>query len=165
MDNKSIIIGLVAGILVGALGIYVLDNSKISRLNNQISSLETENELLTDAVDIKQDVIDQQQVALDAIGELQTQYDLMQGQLEDWETYRTNSEALIAKLTGDVELLNYLYALQTYNAENALTKLHDYDPSYESHININSVYAGLSFVEWWEINGGPYEEWGPLVFP
>lgn len=165
MDNKSIVIGLVAGILIGALGIYVLDNSKISRLNNQISSLETENELLTEAVDIKQDVIDQQQVALDAIEELQTQYDLMQDQLEDWEIYRTNSEALIAKLTNDVVLLNYLYAAQTYRAEDALTHLHGYDSSYESLINFNSVYAGLSFVEWWEINGGPYEEWRPLVYP
>lgn len=163
MDNKSIVIGLVAGILVGALGIYVLDNSKISRLNNQISSLETENDLLTVAVDIKQDVIDQQQVALDAIEELQTQYDL--NKLEDWEIYRTNSEALIAKLSNDVGFLNYLSALQTYNAEDALTKLHDYDSSYESLINFNSVYAGLSFVEWWSINSGPYEEWWPLVYP
>jgi len=165
MDNKSIVIGLVAGILVGALGIYVLDNSKISRLNNQISSLETENDLLTDAVDIKQDVIDQQRVALDAIEELQTQYDLMQGQLEDWGIDRTNSETIITKLTNNVELLNYLYALQTYRAEDALTKLHDYDSSYESLINFNSVYAGLSFVEWWSINGGPYEEWRPFVYP
>ncbi|UCD45356.1 MAG: hypothetical protein JSV27_02320 [Candidatus Bathyarchaeota archaeon] len=165
MDNKSIVIGLVAGILVGALGIFVLDNSKISRLNNQISSLETENQLLTDAVDIKQDVIDQQQIALDAIEDLQTQYELMQGQLEDWETYKTNSEALIAKLTSDVELLNYLYAAQTYRAEEALTHLHGYDSSYESLINFNSVYAGLSFVDWWNINGGPYEDWRPYVYP
>lgn len=165
MDNKSIVIGLVAGILVGALGIYVLDNSKISRLNNQISSLETENDLLVEAVDIKQDVIDQQQVALDAIEELQTQYEAMQAQVETYEVYKTSSEALIAKLTGDVELLNYLYAAQTYRAEQALTELHNYDSSYESLINFNSVYAGLSFVEWWSITGGPYEEWRSYVYP
>lgn len=53
MDTKNILIGLVIGILVGADGIFMVDQSRLSNLNKQVKALETEVEQLNEVTSAK----------------------------------------------------------------------------------------------------------------
>ncbi len=155
MDSKSVLAGLVIGLLIGAAGVFFVNQSNISRLNSQISALEDQAESLDEVILIKQNLLDSQQDIIDAVEELEAQADITQDQLEVYEVYKQNADALIEELQLQVSLLNKLAARQTFRAE---------DPNYVSEINFLGVYGNLSFEDWWELNKGPYTEWMSLVY-
>jgi hypothetical protein len=155
MDSKSVLAGLLVGLLIGAAGVFFVNQSNISRLNSQISALEDQAEYLDEVILIKQNLLDSQQDIIDAVEELEAQADVTQDQLEVYEVYKQNADALIERLELEVSLLNKLAARQTFRAE---------DPAYVSEINFLGVYGDLSFEEWWELNERPYEEWMSLVY-
>ena len=158
MDTKTIAIGLVIGVLIGALGIYAMDMPRFDQLNKQVKSLETQ------VTELEQAIAAQQE-ALAMVNALALEVNTSRILIKQYEEYKKTAEELIAKLTEDSNTLNYLYAAQTYRAEKALTVLHTYDASYEPGTDFDWVYGNLSFVEWWKINGGPYEVWTKLVYP
>ena len=158
MDTKTIAIGLVIGVLIGALGIYAMDMPRFDQLNKQVKSLETQ------VTDLEQAIAAQEE-ALAMVNALALEVNTSRILIKQYEEYKKSAEELIAKLTEDSNTLNYLYAAQTYRAEKALTVLHTYDASYEPGTDFDWVYGNLSFVEWWKINGGPYEVWTKLVYP
>jgi len=164
MEYRDIAIGAVIGILIGAAAIFVINQSKISNLNKAVDDLEAGIDSLNEALDAKQAIIDSQEDAIEAVEALQAEIEAKDTVIEGYQAYQESTKVLIAKLTNDVNQLNYLYAIQTYRSEEALTLLHDYLPEYESMINFASVYGDLSFGEWWEINSGPVEEWSRLVY-
>jgi uncharacterized membrane-anchored protein YhcB (DUF1043 family) len=155
MDSKSVLTGLLIGLLIGAVGVFLLNQSNISRLNSQISALDDQAEYLDEVIQIKQNLLDSQQSIIDAIEELEAQADITKAQLDVYAVYKQNADALIAELQFDINILNKLAARQTYSAE---------DPNYVSEINFLGVYGNLSFDDWWELNKGPYEEWMSLVY-
>jgi Tfp pilus assembly protein PilN len=149
MDSKSVLTGLLIGFLIGAAGVFFLNQSNISRLNSQITNLEDQAENLDSVIQIKQDLIDSQQDIIDAI-------EVVEAQMRDtYEDYKQNATALILQLQFEISKLNEFAAKQTYRAE---------DPNYVSEINFIGVYGNLSFEEWWELNKGPYEMWLSLVY-
>ncbi len=155
MDSKSVLAGLLVGLLIGAAGVFFVNQSNISRLNSQISALEDQAEYLDEVILIKQNLLDSQQDIIDAVEELEAQADITKAQLEVYEVYKQNADALIERLELEVSLLNKLAARQTFRAE---------DPAYVSEINFLGVYGDLSFDEWWVLNESPYEEWMSLVY-
>jgi uncharacterized membrane-anchored protein YhcB (DUF1043 family) len=158
MDTKNIAIGLVVGVLIGALGIYAVDMSRFDQLNKQIKSLD-------DQITSLQHIIDTQEEAVAMVDALALEVNTSRVLIKQYEEYKKTAEELIAKLTDDSNKLNYLYAAQTYRAEEALTVLNTYDENYEPGTDFYWVYGNLSFQDWWEINGGPFEEWTRLVYP
>ena len=152
MDSKSVLAGLLIGLLIGAAGVFLINQSNISRLNSQISALEDQAVYLDEVIQIKQNLLDSQQDIIDAVEELEAQADITQAQLE---VYKQNADALKEELNIEIALLNKLAARQTYRAE---------DPTYVSEINFLGVYGNLDFEEWWELNKGPYGEWMSLVY-
>lgn len=155
MDSKSVLAGLLVGLLIGAAGVFFVNQSNISRLNSQISALEDQAEYLDEVILIKQNLLDSQQDIIDAVEELETQADITRDQLEVYEVYKQNADALIEELNFEITILNKLAARQTFRAE---------DPTYVSEINFLGVYGNLSFEDWWELNKGPYTEWMSLVY-
>jgi gas vesicle protein len=155
MDSKSVLSGLLIGLLIGAAGVFFINQSNISRLNSQITALEDQAEYLDEVIQIKQNLLDSQQDIIDVVEELEAQANITQGQLEVYEVYKQNADALIEELNFEITILNKLAAKQTYSAE---------DPTYVSEINFLGVFGNLSFEEWWELNKGPYEEWMSLVY-
>ena len=117
-------------------------------MNSQITALEDQAEYLDEVIQIKQNLLDSQQDIIDAVEELEAQADITQDQLEVYEVYKQNADALIEELNFEIAILNKLAAKQTYVSE----------------INFLGVYGNLSFEEWWELNKGPYEEWMSLVY-
>jgi gas vesicle protein len=164
MEYRDIAIGIVIGILIGAAGVFLVNQSKISKLNREADDLREEGVLLNEALDAMQVQLDAQEEALEAAEALQDEVEAQELVIQGYEAYKESAESLIAELTVDVNTLNILYASQVYRAEEALTLLHDYLSEYESKINFASVYGDLSFEEWWEINGGPAEVWLSLVY-
>ncbi len=164
MEYRDIAIGVVIGILIGAAGIFVINQSKISNLNRAADDLNAVIDSLNEALDAKQAVIDSQEDAIEAVEALQDELEAKDAVIDGYEVYQESVEVLIEELTTKVNQLNVLYAEKVYRAEEALTLLHDYLPEYESKINFSAVYGDLSFEEWWEINGGPPEEWLSLVY-
>jgi uncharacterized membrane-anchored protein YhcB (DUF1043 family) len=164
MEYRDIAIGVVIGVLIGATAIFMINQSKISRLNKASEDLETVIDSLNEALDAKQAIIDAQEDAIGAVAALEAEIDAKDSVIEGYEVYQESAEVLIAELTLKVDQLNVLYAEKVYRAEEALTLLHDYLPEYEPKINFSAVYGDLSFEEWWEINGGPPEEWLSLVY-
>jgi gas vesicle protein len=152
MDSKSVLTGLLIGLLIGAVGVFLLNQSNISRLNSQISALDDQAEYLDEVIQIKQNLLDSQQSIIDAVEELEAQADITQAQLD---VFKQNADALIEGLELEISLLNKLAARQTFRAE---------DPNYVSEINFLGVYGNLSFDEWWELNESPYKEWMSLVY-
>jgi len=157
MDTKNIVIGLVIGILVGAVGIYAVDMSRFSQLNKQIKSLE-------DLTDSQQEIIDAQEAAVLIVDTLRAEINASHELIKEYEEYKESADALIAKLREDYNILNFLCAQRTYKLEEALTQLNQYDPEYEPGIEFSFVYGNLSFEDWWEINGGPLEVWWGRVY-
>ena len=155
MDSKSVLTGLLIGFVIGAAGVFFINQSNISGLNTQISNLEDHAVSLNAVIQIKQDLIDSQQVIIDSVDEIMAQAEITNAQLDVYEAYKQNADALIEDLQYEVNILNILAARQTYRAE---------DPDYVSEINFIGVYGNLSFEEWWELNKGPYEEWMSLVY-
>lgn len=150
MDTKNIVIGLVIGILIGAIGIYAVDMSRFSQLNRQITSLE-------DVVDSQQEIIDSQEAAVLIVDTLQAEVNASKELIKELEAYKESAaRALLA--------LNVLCAQQTYKLEEALTQLNQYDPEYEPGIEFSFVYGNLSFEDWWEVNGGSFEVWWSKVY-
>ena len=164
MDTKTIVIGVIIGVFIGAAGIYVVDMSRISRLNREVVDLREENEHLNVALDAKQEIIDAQEDLSGLFADLEEEIEAKDLLLQEYEGYKESAGALIANSTALIKVLNELYAYQTYRAEEALTLLHDYLPEYESEIYFAAVYGGLSFEEWWEINSGTTDEWRSLVY-
>jgi hypothetical protein len=152
MDSKSILTGLLISFIIGAAGVFFLNQSNVSRLNSQITNLEDQAEHLNNVIQIKQELIDSQQDIIGAVEVLEAQVETAEAQLVQAQL---NATALIGKLHIEVSILNKLAARQTYRAE---------DPNYVSEINFIGVYGNLSFDEWWELNEGPYEEWLSLVY-
>jgi DNA repair exonuclease SbcCD ATPase subunit len=152
MDSKSVLAGILVGLLIGAAGVFFVNQSNISRLNSQISALEDQAESLDEVILIKQNLLDSQQDIIDAVEELEAQADITQAQLD---VFKQNADAIIEGLELEVSLLNKLAARQTFRAE---------DPNYVSEINFLGVYGDLSFEEWWELNESPYTEWMSLVY-
>ena len=164
MEYRDIGIGIVIGILIGAIGVFIVNQSKISKLNKEAEDLREGVDLLNEALDAKQELLDAQEEALEGVEALQAEVEAKDLVIQGYEAYQESAEILIDKLKVDVNSLNVLYAAQVYRAEEALTLLHDYLPEYEPKINFASVYGDLSFEEWWKINGGPYEEWMSIVY-
>ena len=164
MEYRDIAIGIVIGILIGAIGVFIVNQSKISKLNKEAEDLREEGVLLNEALDAMQLQLDAQEEAIEAAEALQDEVDAQELVIQGYEAYQSSAEILIQELTEDVSTLNILYASQVYRAEEALTLLHEYLPEYEPKINFASVYGDLSFEDWWEINGGPAEEWLSLVY-
>jgi uncharacterized membrane-anchored protein YhcB (DUF1043 family) len=164
MEYRDIAIGIVIGILIGAIGVFIVNQSKISKLNKEAEDLREGVDLLNEALDAKQELLDAQEEAIEAAEALQDEVDAQELVIQGYEAYQEGAETLIDKLKVDVNSLNFLYAAQVYRAEEALTLLNDYLPDYEPRISFASVYGDLSFEEWWEINGGPYEEWMSIVY-
>jgi uncharacterized membrane-anchored protein YhcB (DUF1043 family) len=164
MEYRDIAIGIVIGVLIGAAGVFLVNQSKISKLNKASEDLETVIDSLNEALDAKQELLDVQEEAMEGVEALQAEVETKDLAIQEYEAYKESAEVLIDKLTVDYNTLNILYASQVYRAEEALTLLHDYLPEYESKISFASVYGDLSFEEWWEINKGPVEEWLSLVY-
>jgi len=157
MDTKNIVMGLVIGVLVGAVGIYAVDQSRFSQLSKQIKSLE-------DLIDSQQDIIDSQEAAVLIVDTLRAEVNASRELIKEYEDYKESADTLIEKLTEDYTRLNILCAQQTYRLEEALTQLNNYDPEYEPGTEFSFVFGDLSFEDWWEINGGPFEEWWSRVY-
>ncbi len=150
MDTKNIVIGLVIGVLIGAVGLYAIDMSRFSQLSKQIKSLE-------DLVDSQQDVIDSQEAAILMVDTLRAEVNASRELITELEEYKESAaRALLA--------LNFLCAQQTYKLEEALTQLNKYDPEYEPGAEFSFVFGDLSFEDWWDINGGSFEEWWSKVY-
>jgi len=157
MDTKNIVIGLVIGVLVGAVGIYAVDQSRFSQLSKQIKSLE-------DLVDSQQEIIDSQEAAVLIVDTLRAEVNASRELIKEYEDYKESADAMIEKLTEDYNILNILCAQRTYRLEEALTQLNKYDPEYEPGTEFSFVYGDLSFEDWWKINGGSFEEWWSRVY-
>ena len=159
MDPKPILIGLVIGFLLGASGIYVVNQSKISKLNKQVDALEVQEEQLNEVISNKQTIIDSQEQAVEAL----------QNENQAKDTLIAEYEKLIDELVEKYNLLNFMSARQTYRAEKALHLLHEYlpeyEPEYEPMTEFVQVFGDLSFTEWWELYSGPFEEWYQFVYP
>lgn len=157
--SKNIIIGLVIGILIGAGAIYVIDQSRVSQLNKQIDSLETEAEQLNDVIALKDDLLATQEEAIQALDALEEEVDAkdaLVGQLQ----------VLLEEVIKNFNTVNMLAAHQTYELEHALTQLHEYDPEVEPGTEILYVYGDSSFEDWWETwKGMPWEDWWSFVYP
>jgi hypothetical protein len=164
MDTKNIAIGAMLGIVVGVALMYAINMQNISKLNNQISSLETANENLNQVLDAKQEIIDSAETAIEAVSILEADIAAKEAVIAGYETYQESTEALIEEITTMYNELNMLCAYQTYQLEKSLTVLSGYDSDYEPGCNIVGVYGGLDFTDWWELNGGPLEEWYRLVY-
>jgi len=161
MDTKNILIGLVIGVLIGAAVIFFVDQPRFTQLNKQVKALETQVEQLNEAVSAKQVVIDGLEAEVLLKDALEAELDAYRLLLEKYEGY----DQLIAKLEQDYNILNLLCANTVYDLEHALKELNKYDQSYEPGCDVDLVYLGLSFPEWWEIYGGPWEQWTSVVYP
>lgn len=162
LDMKTILIGLVIGFLLGASGIYVVNQSKISQLNKQMDAFELQVEQLNEVISSKQEIIDSQEDALKAV-------EALQNATEAKDTLIAEYEKLIDELLEKYKLVNIVCARQTYRAEKALYLLHEHLPEYEPEdvprAEFISVFGDLSFTEWWELYNGPFEEWYQFVYP
>jgi hypothetical protein len=164
MEYRDIAIGIVIGILIGAAGVFLVNQSKISKLNKEAEDLREESVLLNEALDAMQLQLDAQEEAIAAAEALQDELDAQELVIQGYVAYQTSAEILIQELTADYNSLNILYASEVYKAQEALTLLHEYLPEYEPEINFAAVYGDLEFDEWWDINGGSHEVWMSLVF-
>jgi len=151
METKDILIGVVIGALIGAVGIYVVNLSRFSQLNKQIESLD-------DVISSQQEIIDTQEEAIIMVDALTLEVNTSRALIKQYEEYMESADALTEKLREDYNVLNVLCALQTYKLEEALTQLN------QSEIEFSFVYGNLSFEDWWEINRGPIEEWWNRVY-
>ena len=161
MDTKNILIGLVIGVLIGAAVIFFVDQPRFTQLNKQVENLDIQVEQLNEAVSAKQVVIDGLEAEVLLKDALEAEVDAYRLLIEKYEGY----DQLIAKLGQDYNMTNELYAYTTYRLEKALTELNKYDPSYVPRCDVDLVYLGLSFKDWWEIYGGPWEQWTNVVYP
>lgn len=152
MESKSILIGILIGIVVGGAGAYFA----LARVyQNEIDALEEVVDAAENLMDAKDEVIAAANITVTALqSELEAAYDI----IDDYENYEEAAENMI-------QYINYKCAVQTYRAEYALYLLHEYLPEYEPVCDVEEVYGDLSFEEWWEIYGGPYEEWIKIVYP
>jgi nickel-dependent lactate racemase len=164
MDTKNIAIGAMLGIVVGVALMYAINMQNISKLNNQISSLETANENLNQVLDAKQEIIDSAETAIEAVSILEADIAAKEAVIAGYEAYIESTDALLEQLNTEYYQLNVLCAYQTYKLEEALTILNGYDSDYEPGCNIGGVYGGLDFDDWWDLNGGPLDEWYRLVY-
>ena len=162
LDPKTILIGLVIGFLLGASGIYVVNQSKISQLNKQVDALELQREQLNEVISSKQAIIDLQEDAFKAV-------EALQNEIQAKDTVIAESEKLIDEIVKEYNILNIVCARQTYRAEKALYLLHEhlpeYEPEDEPRAEFVSIFGDLSFTEWWELYKGPFEEWYQFVYP
>lgn len=158
METKDIVIGLVIGVLIGAGGIFLVDQSRLSNLNKQAKALETQVDQLNEVISAKDEIITAQEEAV-------IMNEALQEELNASRSLISRASALIVQLSEDYNKTNYLCAHQTYKAEEALTLLNQYLPEYEPGCEFSFVYGLLSFEDWWEINKGPLEEWWRLVYP
>lgn len=161
MDPKTILIGLVIGFLVGASGIYVVNQSKISQLNKQVDALEIQVEQLNEMISSQQTIIDSQKDAVQAV-------EALQNEIQAKDTLIAEYEKLLDGLAEEYSIVNFMCARQTYRAEKALNLLHDYLPEYEPEyapiVEFELVFGDLSFTEWWDLYEGPFEEWYGFVY-
>lgn len=152
MESKSILIGILLGIVVGGAGAYFVVTQSRKR----------EMDALKDVIDTAENLIDAKDEVIASINvtviALQDELDAAHVIIDDYEEYKEVAENII-------QFLNYQYAIQTYRAEYALYFLHEYLPEYKPVCDVEEVYGNLSFEEWWEIYGGPYEEWIKIVYP
>ncbi len=151
METKDILIGVVIGALIGAVGIYVVNMPRVSQLNRQAEALEDQVQQLEDVVSAQQGVIDSQEARIVMVDALEEELNATRALAEGYQEYALT-------LTLEYELLNKMCAEQTYKLEEALTQLN------QSEIEFSFVYGDLSFEDWWEINKRPFEEWWNLVY-
>lgn len=151
METKDVLIGVVIGALIGAVGIYIVNMPRVSQMNRQIEALEDQVQQLDDATSSLQEVIDSQEARIMMVDVLEEELNATRELAEGYQEYALT-------LTLEYELLNQLCAQQTYKLEEALTQLN------QSEIEFSFVYGNLSFEDWWEINKSPLEEWWNLVY-
>ena len=157
METKDILIGVVIGALIGAVGIYLVNMPRISQLDRQVKALDDQVQQLENVVSTQKEVIDSQEARIIMIDALEEELNSTRDLADEYEEYAL-------ALTRDYNVLNLLCAQRTYRLEEALTQLNQYDPEYEPGIEFSFVYGNLSFEDWWEINGGPFEEWWSRVY-
>jgi len=151
METKDILIGVVIGALIGAVGIYLVNMPRVSQLNRQAEALDDQVQQLEDVVSAQQGVIDSQEARIVMVDALEEELNATRDLAEGYQEYAFT-------LTLEYEILNKLCAQQTYKLEEALTQLN------QSEIEFSFVYGNLSFEEWWEINKSPLEQWWNLVY-
>lgn len=151
METKDILIGVVIGALIGAVGIYLVNMPRVSQLNTQVKALQDQVQQLEDAVSSQQVVIDSQEARIGMVDALEEELNATRDLAMGYQEYALT-------LTLEYDLLNKICAQQTYKLEEALTQLN------QSEIEFSFVYGNLSFDDWWEINKGPLEEWWNLVY-
>jgi gas vesicle protein len=151
METKDILIGVVIGALIGAVGIYLVNMPRVSQLNTQVKALQDQVQQLEDAVSAQQVLIDLQEARIIMVDALEEELNATRDLAEEYQEYALT-------LTLEYELLNKMCAEQTYKLEEALTQLN------QSEIEFSFVYGNLSFEDWWEINKGPLEEWWNIVY-
>ena len=161
MDTKNILIGLVIGLLIGAAVIFFVDQPRFTQLSKQVEALNTQVTQLNEVVSNKQIMIDGLEAELLFVEAMEAELNASRLLLEKYE----GIDQLIAKLEQDYTRTNELYAYTTYRLEKALTELNKYDPSYVPGCDIDLVYLGMSFKDWWQIYGGPWEQWTSVVYP
>jgi len=166
MEQKNIIIGLVIGVLIGAIGIYLINQSKISQLNKQISALESEAESLNDVISNNEEIIEAKTITVNSLqDELKAKDDL----IAEYEEYKQNAELLVSDIVEDFNIVNYMCARQTYRAEKALNllveHLPEYEPEHEPISDFEWVFGEMPFEDWWDQFGGPFENWYKYVYP
>lgn len=152
MESKSILIGIVLGIIVGGAGAYFV---RMRVYQDEIDALKEVIDAAEKLANAKDEVIAANNMTIIS---LQYELDAAHIIVDDYEKYRESAENMI-------QFLNYKCAVQTYRAEYALYLLHGYLPEYEPVCDVQEVYGALSFEEWWEIYGGLYDEWIKIVYP
>ena len=151
METKDILIGVVIGALIGAVGIYIVNMPRVSQLNRQVEALDDQVQQLEDVVSAQQGVIDSQEARIIMVDALEEELNATRDLAEEYQEYALT-------LTLEYELLNKMCAQQTYKLEEALTQLN------QSEIEFSFVYGDLSFEDWWEINKSPLEHWWRIVY-
>jgi gas vesicle protein len=151
METKDILIGVVIGALIGAVGIYLVNMPRVSQMNTQVKALQDQVKQLEDAVSAQQVLIDSQEARIIMVDALEEELNATRDLAEEYQEYALT-------LTLEYELLNKMCAQQTYKLEEALTKLN------QSEIEFSFVYGDLSFEDWWEINKSPLEQWWRIVY-
>jgi hypothetical protein len=134
-------------------------------LNKQAKALETQVDQLNEAVLAKQTVIDGLEAELLFVEAMEAELNASHLLIAGYEEYKLTADQMIAKLGQDYDITNELYAYTTYRLEKALTELNKYDSSYVPGCDIDLVYLGMSFKDWWKIYGGPWEQWTSVVYP
>ncbi len=162
MENRRIItfvaIGLVAGLVLGAVGGYMIAlRQNISSFQTSINMLNSTLTSLSEEIVEKEEKIDSLNLSLAAKDlelaakgeELASAFVAIELLNESW----VKNEALTEVQAGLIAMLNYSLSYERYRSALMESIISGYVPDYEPTVNFYEVYDHLSFDDWWAING------------